>query len=315
MFHPGERALQEQAGVDRAGWGSAGVGTDIPLVAAQFLTQQRLVVIAAADDTGAVWATALSGPPGFTRARDEHTILVNRLPKPPLEGLFDHERDIGMIAIEPARRRRMRINGLAHVDGTNLVVNTNQVYANCPKYIQTRTPHDVDRSSSVDSVVHVDPVSAGGINMSNTLSDAQQRWVNTADTFFVGTRADQLGADASHRGGNPGFTVASASRITWPEYVGNGMFMTLGNLLLNPRSGLLFLDWQTGAALHVTGHAHIDDSPSRSAAVPGAERLVDLTVDRVVQVEGVLPQPWTFGEYFRHNPRVAQPTELARTRQ
>nr|GID89500.1 oxidoreductase [Actinoplanes derwentensis] len=283
----------------RPGWGSAGAGSEIPPVAAEFLAQQRLVVIAAADDTGAVWATALSGPPGFTRARDEHTVIVDRLPGPPLEGCFDaeNERDIGMIVIEPARRRRMRINGRAHVDGAGvdagrLVVNTRQVYANCPKYIQTRTPAAVD----LDVV--------GGVTGSGTLSDDQQRWVDAADTFFIGTRAGDLGTDASHRGGNPGFTVASAGRITWPEYAGNGMFMTLGNLLLEPRCGLLFLDWAGGRALHVTGRAHIDESPSRAAAVPGAERLVDLMIDRVVEVEGGLPQSWDFGDYFRHNPPV-----------
>lgn len=290
--HPGESLLQTQAGISRPGWGSSGTGAVIPPVAAEFLAQQRLMVIAAADDTGAVWASPLSGPPGFTRARDDRTVAVDRLPGPPLAGDFAEPRDIGMIAIEPARRRRMRINGRAHADGPTLVIETDQVYANCPKYIQTRTADGVDLAVP------------GAIDVTDVLSVAQQRWVGTADTFFIGTHVDAHGADASHRGGNPGFVVASADRITWPEYVGNGMFMTLGNLLMQPRAGLLFLDWSTGSALHVTGSARIDDDPGRAATVPGAERLVNLTVDRVVEVAGALPRSWSFGEYFRHNPPV-----------
>jgi predicted pyridoxine 5'-phosphate oxidase superfamily flavin-nucleotide-binding protein len=301
MFHPGEQTLQRRAGVTRDGWGSAGTGPDIPPVAAAFLAQQRLVVVAAAGDDGAIWVTPFSGPPGHARATGERTVVIDRLPEDgdPLHGLFGTERDVGLIAIEPATRRRMRINGSAHQDGTGLVIRTEQVYANCPKYISTRTAEEKS------------PRVRGAATATDRLSDAQRRSISTADTFFIGTAAPGLGADASHRGGNPGFVTVDGDRITWPEYAGNSMYMTLGNLMLEPRCGLLFLDWEGGRTLHLTGRARIDDDPERAAVVPGAQRLVDFDVERVVGIDGGLPDSWTFGELFRHNPPVPQAREAS----
>ena len=92
----------------------------------------------------------------------------------------------------------------------------------------------------------------------------------------------------SHRGGDPGFiSVSGSGTLSWPEYRGNAMFMTLGNLHLRPECGLLFLDWSgAGPALHLTGRARIDWDPARIAACPGAERIIDFTVDEVVAVTG-----------------------------
>ncbi|MFI6785946.1 pyridoxamine 5'-phosphate oxidase family protein [Nonomuraea sp. NPDC050383] len=293
MLHPGERSVQRRAGLTADGWGSAGAGAAIPPVAAEFLTQQRLAVIAAADDTGRAWVSVLTGPPGFVTAPDDRSVVADRLPGAgdPLAGLFDAERQVGMLMIEPASRRRMRVNGRARRHGSRLLVRTEQVYANCPKYIQTRA--------------HVDDVPPGSRTalVTDELTAGQQQWIGTADTFFVGTYAEGLGADASHRGGNPGFvTVAGSRRLTWPDYAGNSMYMTLGNLELEPRCGLLFLDWENGHTLHLTGRARIDWDPERAAGVPGAQRLIDFDVERAVQIPGGIPQRWSFGKYSRFNP-------------
>ncbi|NUW34735.1 pyridoxamine 5'-phosphate oxidase family protein [Nonomuraea sp. SMC257] len=293
MLHPGERSVQRRTGLTAEGLGSAGVRATIPPVAAEFLRQQRLAVIAAADDTGAAWVSVLTGPPGFITAADDRTVIADRLPGAgdPLAGLFDAERQVGMLLIEPASRRRMRANGRAHRDGSRLLIRTEQVYSNCPKYLQTRTYAD-------------DVPSEGGTALVTAeLTTDQQRWIGTADTFFVGTYAPGLGADASHRGGNPGFvTVAGSRRLTWPDYAGNSMYMTLGNLELEPRCGLLFLDWEHGHALQLTGRARVDWDPERAAGVPGAQRLVDFDVERAVQIAGGIPQRWSFGKYSRFNP-------------
>lgn len=294
MIHEGERRVQRRAGVTADDWGSAGVSASIPPVAAEFLSRQHLIVIAAAGDDSAVWASALTGPPGFAVTSGERTVVVDRLPGDgdPLAGRFAAERDIGMLAIEPASRRRMRINGRARAEAGRLVVRTDQVYANCPKYIQTRTITE-----------NADPIAPRTARTTRDLTDDQSRWIATADTFFVATRAPGLGADVSHRGGNPGFvTVIGSRRLTWPDYVGNSMYMTLGNLDLDPRCGLLFVDWERGHALHLTGRAHVDWSPERAAAVPGAQRLVDFDVDQVVEVTGATARRWSFGKYSRFNP-------------
>ncbi|WP_336213695.1 pyridoxamine 5'-phosphate oxidase family protein [Nonomuraea sp. LPB2021202275-12-8] len=294
MLHEGEQRVQRRAGVTAGSWGSAGVGAAIPPVAAEFLSRQRMLVIAAADDAGAVWASVLTGPAGFTAAPDARTVVAGLLPRDgdPLAGRFDTERDIGMLAIEPASRRRMRVNGRARRDGDRLRVHTEQVYSNCPKYIQTRTVDEDDL-----------PVASTTALTSRTPTADQVRWISAADTFFVATRAAGLGTDVSHRGGNPGFVeVTGDRRLTWPDYVGNSMYMTLGNLDLDPRCGLLFVDWERGHTLHLTGRARVDWAPERAAAVPGAQRLVDFDVDQVVQVTDAVRQRWSFGKYSRFNP-------------
>jgi predicted pyridoxine 5'-phosphate oxidase superfamily flavin-nucleotide-binding protein len=195
-------------------------------VAADFLRRQQLVVIGAATPDGAMWAGALTGPPGFVAAPDEQTVVARRTPVPgdPLADVFATEHDIGMLAIEPASRRRMRVNGRARQVDELLVVRTEQVYANCPKYIQAR---------DVEAHVAIDP---GDAVQSDRLSPGQQAWIGAADTFFVATHAPGLGADASHRGGGPGFvTVTGERNLSWPDYLGNSMYMTRGAAV--PRLG------------------------------------------------------------------------------
>ncbi|GIH89530.1 pyridoxamine 5'-phosphate oxidase family protein [Planobispora siamensis] len=312
MRHEGEVAVQRRAGVPRAGeLGSVRTRPEIPPVAGEFLRAQRMLVAGAADASGRVWAGSLTGPAGFAEPLDERTVVIDALPGPhdPLAGLFGaaaqdgghsghdwhggHDwHDVGMLAIDPATRRRMRINGRARREGDRLVVRTEQVYANCPKYIRSRTP-------GADAA----PV-PGGAHVSGELTAEQRAWIDGADTFFIATRAGGLGADVSHRGGNPGFVrTAGARRLVWPEYVGNSMYMTLGNLELDERCGLLFLGWDSGDALHLTGRARVDWDPG---GVPGAERLVGFDVEEIVHIRGAVPLRWASGDHSRHNPPVIE---------
>lgn len=294
MHHPGETAVQRRAGVDAERWGSAHVGDTVPDVAAGFLAGQRLVAIGASDDEGLVWASALAGPAGFAAATDERTVVVDRAPvgADPLSGAFDTERAIGMLAIEPPTRRRMRVNGTARRAGQGLLIRTDQVYSNCPKYLQTRHPE----GSFTDG--------APGASRTGTVLTAPQRqWISGADTFFVATLTEGEGADASHRGGNPGFVAVTGGRtLTWPDYIGNSMYMTLGNLELDARCGLLFLDWENGHALHLSGRARTDWDPRRAADLPGAQRVIDFELERAVEIEHALPMRWAFEKYSKFNP-------------
>ncbi|GGS81582.1 oxidoreductase [Planobispora rosea] len=327
MRHDGEVAVQLRAGVRRAGeLGSARTRAEIPAVAGDFLGTQRMLVIGAADASGRVWASALTGPAGFARPYGERTVVVGALPGPhdPLAGVLGAGRapdaarapggaggapegagghDIGTLAIEPGTRRRMRVNGRARRDGDRLVIHTEQVYSNCPKYIQTRViTEDPAPAPDPGSTEGTGGTGGTGALTGTTLTAGQRAWIAHADTFFVATRAAGLGADVSHRGGNPGFVrVLGGRRLVWPDYQGNSMYMTLGNLELDERCGLLFLDWESGDALHMTGRARVNWDPG---GVPGAERLVEFDVDEVVQIGGAIPLRWTFGDYSRHNPPV-----------
>ncbi|GAA2793969.1 pyridoxamine 5'-phosphate oxidase family protein [Kitasatospora sp. CM 4170] len=298
-YHPGERAVQARAGrTDRADHSGRAIGSTIPAVAARFLTERQVLVVGAADADGRLWATQLTGEPGFLRAPDERTLTVAAGPAAddPLAAVLAGPAEVGTIALDPAGRRRMRLNGRSTPDGRGgLVIAADQVYANCPKYIQRRSPAGRPAAGTPYAVA------AGP-----ALSTAQQLAVTTADTFFVATAGPDGRVDASHRGGNPGFLrVLGPDRLRWPEYAGNSMFMTLGNLELDPRAGLLLPDWETGGALLITGEARTDWSGPARDGLPGAERVVDLTVTAVLELADATPLTWTEPEYSPANPPAA----------
>ena len=79
-----------------------------------------------------------------------------------------------------------------------------------------------------------------------------------ADTFFVASAHPRRGTDVSHRGGDPGFVrMLDDHTLRVPDYAGNSMFNTLGNLHVNPRAGLLFVDFDRWRTLQLTGTATI----------------------------------------------------------
>ncbi|MEY9214951.1 pyridoxamine 5'-phosphate oxidase family protein [Thermobifida halotolerans] len=292
-YHRGERAVQERAGLTaRADHSARAVARTIPEVAARFLTDRPMLVVGAADGRGRVWCSALTGPPGFLRVPDERTLEVAAVPRaddPLAETLTGGETKVGTVAVDPATRRRMRLNGTARpVDG-GLRITADQVYANCPKYIQRRTPEAPACGS------------AGEPRRSTGLDTRQRALLARADTFYVATSDDAGNADASHRGGDPGFLRPLApDRLVWPDYVGNAMLMTLGNLAVNPGAGLLVPDWETGDLLHLTGTARL----LWDVEVPQTRRAVEFTVAEVVETPGAGPVARGGVERSRHNPPV-----------
>jgi predicted pyridoxine 5'-phosphate oxidase superfamily flavin-nucleotide-binding protein len=240
-------------------------------VARDFADGARLAALAVVDEHGEIRADVLAGAAGFLHAPDTRTLEIAAVP-PLTAPLFvpGVERTVGLIVLEPWTRRRMRVNGRAARSGRGLLLQADQVYANCPKYIQTRT------------VVEADPTAASYRSWErettapspSQLGDVTQRkLIGDADTFFLATYAQGHGADMSHRGGNPGFVaVVDDTHLSWPEYAGNSMYMSLGNLLLEPRCALVFPDWSTGRTLHLRGRAFTDWDARRAASVPKAQR-------------------------------------------
>ncbi|GAA4392876.1 pyridoxamine 5'-phosphate oxidase family protein [Actinomadura sp. NPDC048032] len=296
VYHRGERAAQRRAGLlDQGAFSSRAVRAEIPEVARGFLLQQPMLVLGAADDRERMWATLLTGRPGFLHAEDDRTLAIDARPAPgdPLHDRLTEPAPVGMLAVEPARHRRMRMNGRAVPTARGLRVDLDQVYSNCPKYIQKRQPRWEQATPSAP-------------RRSRALTGDQQRWITGADTFFIATAGPDGHADASHRGGAPGFVHApSPTVLRWPDYAGNAMFNTLGNLEVRPRAGLLFCDWRTGGVLQLTGTARTDWDPAHAAAVPGAERLVEFTVTDVVETAGASPLRWSDPVPSRFNPPAA----------
>jgi predicted pyridoxine 5'-phosphate oxidase superfamily flavin-nucleotide-binding protein len=300
-YHEGERRRQDRAGVrEMAELNAGGVADAIPWAAAEFLAEQPFVVVGHRDAKGGVWASVLHGPPGFARALDARTIAIDAHPADGDALAESVERGalaLGLIALEPATRRRMRVNGDAHVNADGqIILRAEEVYSNCPKYISTRVPETA-----------VSQAAASSAERGTSVSAEQRALISHADTFFVATSHAIAGADVSHRGGRPGFVVANedGTRLTWPDYRGNSMFMTLGNLDVDPAAGLVFPDWATGDVLQVRGRARVDDDRARAAAFPRAERVVDLDIEEVVALPGALGDRWRFGELSKVSPPVA----------
>ncbi|MGA5216376.1 pyridoxamine 5'-phosphate oxidase family protein [Streptomyces cinereoruber] len=287
-YHPGSLAVQERVGVrDLAEHVGRSVGPGIRPVAAAFLEAQPMLVIGAADAGGQVWASLLTGPPGFARATGPHTVSVaGGVPArdPLADAIVPAGTPVGTIALDPRTRRRMRLNGTARPSPRGLTVEADQVFSNCPKYLQKRQWYGSEPAGPGTGTPH----------HGTELTPAQAARVRAADTLFVATAAPD-GADASHRGGNPGFVRVDGPReLSWRDYPGNAMFLTLGNLESDGRAGLLLLAWETGTTLQLTGRAHAEYGPE--------ERVVRFRADRVVETPGASPLRWSPPEYSPANP-------------
>jgi hypothetical protein len=90
--------------------------------------------------------------------------------------------------------------------------------------------------------------------------------------------------------------VASATQLVFPDYAGNNHFNTIGNLLLDPRAGLLFVDFATGSLLQLTGHTTIDWDSEAVARIPAARRLVYFEIEEIVELPAALPLRWDAGD-------------------
>jgi predicted pyridoxine 5'-phosphate oxidase superfamily flavin-nucleotide-binding protein len=287
-FHSGELELQTRAGVrETADRVAKGIHSVIPEAAGTFLEDRRLVVLAATDAGNRPWASLLTGPKGFARRLNDHTIRIDAVPVPddPLAMNLKTGSLAGLLVPDFASRRRIRVNGrLEPVDGA-ILIHVDQAYSNCPKYIQLRKPDRESRGTRPHPV-----------ERSASLLTRQRDWIHRTDTFFIATLAPGEGADASHRGGMPGFVRIENQELIWRDYPGNAMFNTLGNIVKNPRAGILVPDFATGSTLQMTGRAAID---SNSA---GEELQVRFVPDDVVEIEDVLPQRLQLVEYSPFNP-------------
>lgn len=276
-FHAGELAVQRKAGVERDAAPLLRMLEPVALSGgiAGFLADRTFLVITARDAAGRLWTSPLVGPAGFLEVRSESTVAVHAaIPAgDPLHGLGAGQK-VGMTAIEFVTRRRVRINGiLVESRAGHLLVEVEQAYGNCPKYIQQRTLapdslHLADRDRTRRGIA---------------LEPEDVELIRAADTFFLGTDNPERGADASHRGGPPGFVRADQFGLWWPDYEGNNLFNSFGNLAVNPEAALLFFDFLTGRTLHLSGTTEIEwGEPGRPGDDGHTGRIARFTVQRLV---------------------------------
>jgi uncharacterized protein len=293
-FHPGEQQVQQRLGV-REKMESVGrrvLRNAMPDQHRDFFAGLPFLVLGALDAEAQPWASIVAGAPGFLSTPDATTLRV--VAPPPAGGQVRDGGDIGVIGIDFAARRRNRANGLVaglRQDGFDIAVK--QSFGNCPKYIQARD------WTLLDAAEHV----PGRVVRGRWLGAAERALIVSADTFFIASALGSVrdgtshGVDASHRGGPAGFVrVDDEHTLVVPDFLGNSYYNTLGNLLLNPRCGLLFVDFATGTTLQIAAEAAIVWDGPDVERFAGAERVLRFRVSERVTSENAVPLRWQFHE-------------------
>jgi predicted pyridoxine 5'-phosphate oxidase superfamily flavin-nucleotide-binding protein len=286
-FNEDERAAQALAGIVA---GRAAIRPFMPEQHRAFFAALPYLFTATLDGTGWPIASMLWGEPGFVSSPDPTTLHLAARPGAgdPAEPGFVVGADIGLLGLDLATRRRNRANGRIVAADDGMTVAVAQSFGNCPKYIQARTP--LPRAAG--QPISLEPLAS--------LDVAARAVVAAADTFFVASRsrsdlAANGGPDVSHRGGRPGFVAVQGDTLVVPDFAGNRYFNTLGNLLGEPRAGLLFVDFASGDLLQLQGRVAIDWHPASGPA--GTERLWRVEIERGWRRRGALPFSWTFDSF------------------
>ncbi|WP_299661303.1 pyridoxamine 5'-phosphate oxidase family protein [uncultured Psychromonas sp.] len=266
-WHQGELSVQKRAGTAQkmAEIGPKFIREFMPQQHRDFFQSLSMIYIGYSDSKSETRASLLFGEPGFITSSSETTLQINTQ-----YSLNDFNNNhlnvgdrIGLLGIEFISKRRNRLNVIiTDINQKNIQVKVLQSYGNCPKYIQPKilvtNPHYDTKSTS--STV--------------SLTQNIQELIINADAFFIASRFDDgqalnnRGVDISHRGGVAGFiTINEKGQLLVPDYVGNGFFNTLGNLLENPIASLLFCDWQQGHAYQITVSSEILWSEQRLQSI------------------------------------------------
>ncbi len=293
-YHAGERQVQARTGMEYAAakLGQNMIRDRMDGARQEFFAAQPFLIAGAADPAGRPWASMLTGGPGFATAREPGVLglRARTVPGDPLGDAIRGGAPMGLLGIEFESRRRNRLNGrIDHAGDGEIALRVQQSFGNCPKYIQARRPGPIGARAP------------GPVRRAPALDKDMRALIAGADTFFIASHYGEdesdpaHGVDASHRGGPPGFVrVADGRTLEWPDYAGNFMFNTLGNIAADPACGLLFVDFESGATLQLTGRAEIVWDEARAAAVQGAQRLVAFHLDEAVYIEKALPLAWEF---------------------
>ncbi|MDO6559216.1 FAD-binding oxidoreductase [Paraglaciecola chathamensis] len=309
-FHDGERQLQASAGAleQMDNIGRRAIRPYMPDQHRQFFQQLPFMVLGSTSDTGHLWASILPGKPGFVQSPSPTKLTVNSpiLSGDPLATAITQGARLGLLGLEMSTRRRNRVNAcVSEVESNQFSLEVEQSFGNCPQYIQTRDIHFL-RSPEA-------PYKAPRAEAFFELSDSLKAFIRQADTFFVASSAGQnpqhtatdekpahsaMGVDVSHRGGMPGFIKVQGNTLTIPDYAGNNFFNTLGNFVINPKAGLLFVDFTRGDVFMLTGTVELisSDSPILKG-FQGAQRGWQFTLTQGVTLKAALPFRAQFDSY------------------
>lgn len=316
-FHRGEQQIQHRLGVreQMERFGRRVIRDYMPDQHRHFYAQLPYVFLGHADAQGWPWASVLFGKPGFIRSPHEKALQITASPLPgdPLAKSWREGAHIGLLGIELPTRRRNRLATVVRAsEGETLQLEIGQSFGNCPQYIQTRSLSWLNKEAQPSPKVE----SLGSFSTEHAQLIAQ------SDTFFVASYlaanrgAASEGADVSHRGGKPGFVrVDNDTTLTIPDYLGNNHFNTFGNIEENGRAGLLFLDFENGHMLTLSGRAEILWDADDLHYFEGAQRLWRFHLNEGYFVRNALPVRWSLDEFSPNSLLTGtwQEAEAART--
>lgn len=301
-FHEGELAVQAKAGeAENAILNSRMIAASIMLPALPFMARQPWVILGGPDAEGHLWCSALVGEAGMVAPNPAGTEVrfdLQKAPVHPANPLFaglTPGRALGGLFIELATRRRLRVNGkVAGISPEQLHLAVEESFPNCPKFIQKRTFEGVSGK----------PAATLESRTGSSLGKIEQAWIQAADTLFLATFHPERGADSSHRGGKPGFVaVVDGTTLRLPDYPGNSLFQSFGNLEVDARMGMLIPDFGTGNLLHLSGTARVDwgvaDPEGRTG---GTGRFLTFRLERWAVTPPAAGSPrWSFVEASSFN--------------
>lgn len=303
VYHEGEREIQQKVGERHIADRNGAVITNMIIKGAiNFIEKQPMAVVSSSNNEKELWISLLIGDFGFTKVPHPNAIVFNK------EKIKSHSDDIfyknislnpsiGSLFIELDTRRRFRINGECKQNENKIEVTIKESYPNCPKYIQKRV---------IEMPEYFKQTNAAIIE-GNILSDIEKKWISEADTMFVGSSSNGKNLDASHRGGNPGFIeLLDDITLKIPDYSGNSLYNTFGNIVQNPHVGLLFIDFEKRQTLQLTGKGSLLFNQNSSTDIQktgGTGRYWLFETSRWIKTENHHMVNWQFLEYSPFNPQ------------
>lgn len=304
VFHDGEKRVQQLAGrAMNPASASRMISRSIIGGAINFIEKQPMFVASTVDNNQNVWTSLLIGDYGFVKVPSPEGISINTdmIYSDKEDVLFDNisnGSEMGTLFIELSSRRRFRINGTTSINGGQIDLSVVESYANCPQYIQQRV---ISKPASFGQV-------AGNKLHGNELTEELKQWVSNADTLFVGTQSAGGRMDASHRGGAPGFIeVIDSNTLKIPDYKGNNLFNTFGNMMENANAGLLLVDFDNKSTLQLTGKSELlfdQNSPEDLKKTMGTGRYWLFSMSEFIVTKQHHDVNWEFLSYSPYNPEL-----------
>ncbi|KAK4232596.1 hypothetical protein QBC38DRAFT_463225 [Podospora fimiseda] len=329
-WHAGEQAVHKLLRVPTSSRENP-TSSGLPPSYARRVTISPLVALGALDDQGRPWTAIWGGERGFIRPVAQGVLglqsIVDKTNDPVLKSLLDGIPDgevyqtadgqgkpISALSIDLESRDRVKLAGkmvvgtLGARPGTDslgevqMALHIQESLGNCPKYLNKKTIRAHIPSPEL---------------VSNTLPLPEEavKLISQADMFFLSSTNNQT-MDTNHRGGAPGFvrvlTNSESDGVTlvYPEYSGNRLYQTLGNLHVNPLIGLAIPDYETSSVLYLTGTTSLLVNPP-SSILPHTKLAVKITVNSALYIRDSLPFRGEPGELSPYNPPICTSTSYS----